>query len=1019
MITPKIYGGHWYTPEKIANARKNIEKYDWAKQKKNRVVENAEKCLAKGAEFYWSAIASNTIPRTIHANFQSECPICGKEMTQKYGSYSWVCHTENNAWEIECPNCHIILPSNDFKSYYESGLDEKGIFRSSLADPKYLVNTKYPDKGEGWLVDDGFGWTADNGDMWSFVGYYHHYGLWFKAGRQIGTALILNAIENLTEAFIYTGDMRYADLGLVILDRMADVYPDMHLGDFKDWKPYYNSDGGRKKGKISGTIWEHAIVETALKAIDAFIPVLHRSNAVEILNAIYKKRGLSLQKESNAALSDHLYNNLVRQVYEGVKNVEICGNTGMHHSALALAAVVAGKSDEADEWVDWIFRTDVHDWYRDGISSGGNISALLIDRVSRDGFGDEASPSYNSIWLVCLLKVAEILRMYPGINPQNDLINLPRFKKMAYSYIPIPINGEYLPGIGDTGACGNPGAKGVADWLAGVYRYYKDPDMAYMAWMINGKTAKGLFNDIFEEDPEKPEKEMKEAARQCTDRNLYGTSLPAYGYSTLCMNEDNVDYNERPFLYMYYGSNSGHGHYDTLNIGYYQHRLNLMPDLGYPEFATTYPRRSEWTHNVISHNTVAVDKDQTGHQTGGWLTGYASGEKAGYMKASGLPAYPNLERYDRSCALISCGKNKSYIIDRFTVAGGLNHYYSLHGSAGNTEVINNRITLQEKGSYAGENVEYGFAPGIDYTKPYRGFDGIGLHYLKNVRHIMPENKPVRVQWNIRDHWNVHQGQAPDVKLNMRILSDVDKLDLATGIPPRNKPGTIKELDYLIAYRNADRSEFVSCISASVNNDFIDRVERLEAVPLTSGDFARDVCAVKVTLADNTIDYILFSDSEDSAYMLDDRYVLSGSFTMIRIQNRKITYAITDGGTKAGDKTGLVIDEPFGVVRGVVSDFTREMTDHCQIVLNTDVSGIPVMDNDLFHRFVFIEHDDRRISAFRIFGYEYKQQKLFLDIGNQSPIIGLQDPRVTDKNFLYEIENGMEARIALLYRYSNQ
>lgn len=40
-------------------------------------------------------------------------------------------------------------------------------------------------------------------------------------------------------------------------------------------------------------------------------------------------------------------------------------------------------------------------------------------------------------------------------------------------------------------------------------------------------------------------------------------------------------------IWMYYGRNHGHGHghQDTLNLGMHAFGLDLVPDLGYPEFA--------------------------------------------------------------------------------------------------------------------------------------------------------------------------------------------------------------------------------------------------------------------------------------------------------------------------------------------------------------------------------------------------------------------------------------------------
>ncbi len=85
------------------------------------------------------------------------CPVCGKRV-DKYGNYPYMADIFNEPFKIKCPSCKSVFPSNDFDSYYKSGLDENGFFSYDRADPKYLVNELYPDKTSDWCVDNGFGW---------------------------------------------------------------------------------------------------------------------------------------------------------------------------------------------------------------------------------------------------------------------------------------------------------------------------------------------------------------------------------------------------------------------------------------------------------------------------------------------------------------------------------------------------------------------------------------------------------------------------------------------------------------------------------------------------------------------------------------------------------------------------------------------------------------------------------------------------------------------------------------------
>jgi len=89
-------------------------------------------------------------------------------------------------------------------------------------------------------VDDGAGWfdPAHDNHRYLFVAYY----VWQYWNNLIG------GVGILSNAYLYTGDQRYAHKALIMLDRIADVYPDY------DWTAYsklgyYHSDGGGAKAR--------------------------------------------------------------------------------------------------------------------------------------------------------------------------------------------------------------------------------------------------------------------------------------------------------------------------------------------------------------------------------------------------------------------------------------------------------------------------------------------------------------------------------------------------------------------------------------------------------------------------------------------------------------------------------------------------------------------------------------------------------------------------------------------------
>ena len=152
----------FYTEDKIRNAKKNIEKYEWAQKEKESVIEMAESYLAYGIDKLLVYVTQQNLPRSYGVNQMKGCPVCGKGIDQ-YGNYPYLADPLNKPFKLQCPNCKSVFPSNDFDSYYKSGLDENGIFHYDKADPKYLVNELYKDKPSDWCVDDGFGWVDPEG----------------------------------------------------------------------------------------------------------------------------------------------------------------------------------------------------------------------------------------------------------------------------------------------------------------------------------------------------------------------------------------------------------------------------------------------------------------------------------------------------------------------------------------------------------------------------------------------------------------------------------------------------------------------------------------------------------------------------------------------------------------------------------------------------------------------------------------------------------------------------------------
>lgn len=520
-----------YTPEKVANARANIERYEWAKAERDKAVAEADKYVAPGNDYWWNLITTQALPRGYAVNEEAGSPITGRDI-DRYGTYPYSYDPVNDPWKITDPSSGYKFPTNDFAAYYKSGLNVHGEFDPALADRSLLVNTLYPEKGEKWGVDDGFGWTDEKGTKYTFVAYYNHWAIWNGDNGIIAKAL--NALRN---AYVFTGDLKYARTGAILLDRVADVYPDMDISDFKWADGFRNSHGGTGIGKALGSIWETLLIPSFIKAYDAFFPAMDDPEIVGYLKAKAAGSQSAIPKSSAAAVRKNIEDGIVKQVYPAMKQAQLNGNTGMHQSALALAAVVYDTLPETKEWLDYNFQAgsvESSPWR----ITGGNLLPLLVNDLDRDGFGYEASPGYNRLWFEQLKQVADVLLGYDKY-PAADMYLHPKFKKMFTSFHSLSLSERYTAQIGDQGGTAKPGfVLSFTDFVT-AFAAYGDPEFAQLAYLYNGNKTEGIRGDIFSSDPEKVARDIQQAVNQYGRLKAKSENLTGYGFTAL---RDGVNY---------------------------------------------------------------------------------------------------------------------------------------------------------------------------------------------------------------------------------------------------------------------------------------------------------------------------------------------------------------------------------------------------------------------------------------------------------------------------------------------
>lgn len=556
-----------YTAEEVANARVNVEKYEWAKREKDAAVKAADEFLSNFTyEDMWYSWSPQGVPRTYSVNEKAGCPICGSAI-YNYSIYPWKIDSTKMNWKIYCPNCGIgaengdegiSFPTNDFLSYYKGGIDQYGEFDAELAKQHNdqliagggtgnLVNRYYGkalseeqlaklrEKGiseevitritadPNFGVDDGFGYIDENtGTKYALAALYAETYSW-RSGPGI------EGLLDLRDAYLYTGEQKYADAAIIMLDRIADVYPALDLREWRAQDGYVN--GIDNNGKATNGVWECLNINKIMPVFDAVYPAIATmSDQAKHFLAAHS----STQDKTNPdRIIKNIEDGILRQIVPAWNLGQIHGNEGMHQAAVTYAAVILDSYPETQDWIYRVFRTG-------GKYDSGNFYQLLVDEVDHDGQGYE-SPFYNEGWLANWLEVANALSGYelPEGQPLKDNLESDpyenvKFRKMFYGLYPMILNDIYIANIGDTVASGSP-AQDFFDrtQFMQAFEKYRDPELAQVLYMLNGNSTAGLHGDIFSADPEAVIQEIEAIIQEYGPMQLPSTMLTGTGYAVL------------------------------------------------------------------------------------------------------------------------------------------------------------------------------------------------------------------------------------------------------------------------------------------------------------------------------------------------------------------------------------------------------------------------------------------------------------------------------------------------------
>jgi hypothetical protein len=870
-----------YNDADVVRARQNLDKFPEAQKVKESIVKGADKWLEWTDEDLRDVITDARVPRAFDLNPKGS-PVHGDAVFKKGGTYPWIIDPRH-PFQVKSPIDGQMFPSNDYAAYYKSGFKDKKDW-----------NTEY--------VDNGWGWLAPDGERYWFVAYANHW-VW-KDHIEPG-------IADLGRAYLLTGDKRYAHKAAVMLHRVAEVYPSMDHATQSRYGLMSRAKGQNYPGKVVNLIWETTLIQSAAEAYDAVWDSIDNDAA---LQKFYGKTGTGIRSFIEA--------NLLEDAMEACLERKIQGNYGMHQSAM-MYILLARQYMETDKYLNMIVEEPGESRPQTG------IRYALYNMIFRDGQPLE-SPGYNLLTVDRMATLGESL--YKG---GIDLFKEPRMRMLFNSPLDMVATGKFTPDIGDSGSVPG-GIVGVRPNIYQIgYKVYTDP--RYLTWLASiGKTGAqtfSTFESLFREAlPETAPLADHRAVPAQRSRLLAG-----YGMGILNNKADNTA------LSFNYGFKGTHFHWDFLNFDLFANGKKMMPDLGYPDAMNEYVKEVyTWSTNTVSHNTVVVDGSRQPNNLPGRLHDFADGPFARAMDASS-PTYPRATQYRRNLIMVDVDDKNSYVVDIFSVVGGKQHLYSLHGPPATVSTPDGKWVREEKGTLAGKDVEIGQVYddkklGVkDYDGSYRTYQGSGYQYLYNVERL--ESGKSMVQFQHRD----------DVSANLRIhllpYQPQEVLMADAYDKPRAKTHVVK---YVMAQRESKdngplKSTFVGIMEPYSSKPYIRSGKFLEikegqgiAVEVTREN------AVDVVISDSTNSkkkiqaYQIETDANHAAISLDSKGVLTRVFfsdgTYLRHKGKRfeakaLEGVVTEIDPKAGTavvqfngKPGLQAESMSGKIAHFVSPY---------------------------------------------------------------------------------------------------
>ena len=431
-------------------------------------INAARKYLELDYDDLWNMIFDPDLERSWMVKSDGICPSCKQSVIM----YDWVINPGTNPWKLQCPKCKEYFPKNDYESYYKSGLNNAGRFSHDLADKTLLYNAETGDKNDKFGVDDGTGYVQ-GGDTFRFIQTYLVYGQWKKT--------ILNAIKSLSDAYIFTRDTEYGVRALILLDRLADFFPEY---DYVKQGWLYEQIG-TCAGYISYRIDSAFECYDLALAYDKVVEVIYMEPKLrDYLADKAKITGIDNKKLTFEDIKSNIDNRILKDIVNNQQKL----NSNPPYTELAVFASLG-----------------VLNWPDNQILLEDQIANIINNNTKYDGMtGESGLLGYATMGKSAIAKLCNLFTLADPEFIEKMYNRCPKLYNAYRFHIDLHCVNKYYPILGDTGYFGSgvgiyPNSGGEENLM--LYKLYEltgDKDLIRIIYNNSGQKATGSFKFFVE-----------------------------------------------------------------------------------------------------------------------------------------------------------------------------------------------------------------------------------------------------------------------------------------------------------------------------------------------------------------------------------------------------------------------------------------------------------------------------------------------------------------------------------------